>query len=56
MNKNIKSSKKSIVTQKIINDWEINLEDLELSQEVRKRYSKKSGSSNDSETKKINLK
>lgn len=46
-NKNIKSSKKSIVTQKIINDWEINLEELELSQEVRKRYSKKSGSSND---------
>jgi|688.fasta_scaffold2012032_1 hypothetical protein len=24
-NKNIKSSKKSIITQKIINDWEINL-------------------------------
>ena len=47
-NKNVKSSKKSIVTQKIINDWEINLEELELSQEVRKKYSKKSGSSSDS--------
>lgn len=55
-NKNIKSSKKSIVTQKIINDWEINIEELELSQEVKKKYSKKSGSSSNSETKKINLK